>query len=567
MVVVSTGQDAWVGPAGGLDSDLFGFRYSGYRSFDRFEAQTSESHIGVIAWPGGHLVEHREDIFGLEYAETGLANPDTNFPSISQIMAFANETNHGIAITLPTIAWLDDPVGMREQLGIFASRLLSGAFGDVPQHVIIEIGSEYYGHAVDLGMTSEELAPLYGELAADMVDTLRMIEADPAINTQGIRLEIGVQAGRTDADAALIIDGMDDASLAEIDYVIMARMPLNFAGIDREMGAYHQTLDTWTDAVVGAGGDAPDVFLTSFNVASPTRDEALRAYIETMADQGTVIDPSSIDMEGRTDTEFEQFWQDRIDRFDLGLDQPKMLMELFAEFHELGATSGAAFGVDQIHPGRLSYTDGAGEPVSMIGMDFLNFLYESVDDTRMLQVSVSNDAETENPVYAFEGQNHTTIFVMGGRETGELELDIEGLNRNFTRAYVDTLTPVVPGDWMQSYGIPDNPDIDESPEGETFAEGEIGTQLPEFRNGNMVVSLDAPGQVVRIVLAHSAEGEAEVEGWVANPAGSVDLVEEFAGDAGDEDDTDAAVTESGGDGGFGMVFLLLLPLLALAGMR
>lgn len=565
-VSVATGQDAWVGPARGVDSDLFGFRYSGYRTFDRFEEQTADSHIGVIGWPGGHLVEHRDDIFGLDYAENGLANPDSYFPSVSQIMAFANETNHGIAITLPTLKWLSDPVGLRQNLGIFAERLLSGGFGDVPQNVIIEIGSEYYGHAVDLGMTAEELAPLYGGLAADMIEILRAIEADATINTQGVTLQIGVQAGRSDADAGLIIDGMQDTALAQVDYVIMARMPLNFGGVDRTIEDYHQTLDAWTEAVVGAGGDAPDVFMTSFNVASPTRDEALNAYVETLADQGTVIDPDSVDLEGRTNSDFEQFWQDRIERFDLGLDQPKMLMELFAEFHELGATSGTAFGVDQAHPGRLSFADAGGNPVSMIGMDFLNFLYESVDDTRMLQISVSNDSTTETPVYAFEGQSHTTIFVMGGHDPAEVELDIEGLSSNYTRAYVDTLTPVVADDWMQRYGIPDNPDIDETPESETFAEGRFGTQLPTFRDGNMVVSVEAPGQIVRIVLAHSTEGEAEVADWVTDPAASVDLAEEFAGEgAGNADDNDAVA--DGGDGGFGMIFLALLPLLALAGMR
>lgn len=578
-VLVSTGSDAYVGPSEGIDSDLFGFRYSGYRSFARFEEQTAESHIGIIGWPGGHLVEHRSDIFGLEYADTGLANPDSSFPSVGTIMQFASDTNHGIAITIPTIAWLSDLEGMRQQLTHFAGKLLSGAFGPVPDNVIIEIGSEYYGHAVDVGLTPDQLAPAYGRLAAEMIETLRDIEANPAFNTEGVDLKIAVQAGRDPSAAGLIIDGMPDEALAQVDLLIMSRMPLNFGGIDRTMDDYHQTMDVWSDAIVDAGGDAPNVFMTSFNVASPTRDEALNAFVDTMADAGSPVDPADIDLDDRTNAAFEQFWQDRIDRFDLGLDQPKMLMEIFSEFHEMGMTSGTAFGVDQLHPGRLSFEDVSGTPVSMLGMDFLNMLYESVDDTRLLEVSVTNRVSTQNPVYGFEGQDHTTIFVMGGDNPGKVELQIEGLSQDFTKAYVDTLTPVVPSDWMDRYGIPDNPEVDESPEGETYAEGINGTQTPEFRNGNMVVSVTAPGQVIRIVLTHSAEAEADVEEWVNNPAASVDLVAEFTDGTGgpvdpddppppDDGDPDGeAVSESGGgDGGIGMIFLLLLPLLALAGM-
>lgn len=569
-VTISTGADAYVGPESGIDADLFGFRYSAYRSFERFEEQTAESHVGVIGWPGGHLVEHRSDVFGLEFAEDGLANPASSFPSVAKIMQFAMETNHGIAITLPTIAWIDDPDGLRTQVGVFFRHLLSGDFGPTPDNVIIELGSEYYGHAEDVGMTADALAQIYGEIASIMIDEIRAVEGDPSLNTLGVKVQVAVQAGRDAASADLVIDGMTDEALTEIDYVIMARMPLNFGGIDRTMEVYDQTLDTWTDAVVDAGGDPPEVFMTSFNVASPTRDEALRAYVETMADQGTTVDPDDVDMAGRTDASFEQFWQDRIERFDLGFDQPKMLMELFAEFHELGATSGTAFGVDQLHPGRLSFEDEAGTPVSMIGMDFLNFLYESVDDTRLLAASVANSPRTENPIYAFEGEHHTTIFVMGGREPGEVELDIEGLERDYTRAYVDTLTPVVPDNWMSRYGITDNPAVDETHEAETYAEGVEGSQTPDFRDGNMLVRVEEPGQVVRIVLTHSAQGEAEVESWVGSPAASVDLVEEFADDPDNPDDPDPPDegddgSDGGGDGG-GMIFLLLLPLLALAGM-
>lgn len=580
-VVVHTGSDAFVGPAQGIDSGLFGYRYVGFRGLDRFEAQTAESPAGMIGWPGGYLVEDRDDIFGLEYAATGLVNPTPpagapDLPSVGEMMDFAIRHDQGFALTLPTMHWYDNIEGMRAQVSLFMENLLSGAFGPVPDNFTIEVGSEYYGHAPHLDMTAEEMAPIYGEIASAMIDEIRSAENDPAIKRLGVDVRIGVQGGRSDEAGTAIVGAMPPEALREIDLVILARMPQNFGGVDREMSEYESLFSTWSEAIVDAGGVPPEVFMTSFNVASPTREEALRAYSSTLGSDQQDLIPTAEELAARSDAAFEQFWQDRIARFDLGLDQPKVLMELFAEFHQMGMVSGTAFGVDQFYPGRLSYVDQAGNPVSMLGMDFMNFLYESVDDTRMLDVSVTNAVRTQNPVYAFEGDQHTTIFVMGGRTPGEVELDIEGLSSDFTRAYVDTLTPEVPEDWMARYRILDNATVDETPEGETFADTVEGTQAPSFRDGNLVVRVEEPGQILRIVLTHSELGEAQVEEWVVDPTASVDLMALFPDDLGDDpdpppeepppDEDDGEVADGGGDGGMGMLALLLLPLLALAGM-
>lgn len=566
---VNTGSDAFVGPEAGIDSNLFGYRFTGFRSLDRFDAQTAGDPAGLISWPGGYLVEDRTDLYGLEYVDNGLANPDSGFPSIADVMEYAVRNNHGLAVTLPTMHWHEDIPGYRVQVQEFMHNLVSGVYGPLPNTLIIEVGSEFYGHAAHLGHTVDEMAPSYGEMANALIEEVRAAENDPTVNVLGADIQIAVQAGRHDADEDAIIAELTNESLAEIDLIINARMPINFGGVDRDMPDYDSLTQEWTDAITAAGGDAPHIFLTSFNTASPTRTEAMNAYVATNAENGVVIDPNSIDTTNRTDAEFEQFWQDRIERFDLGFDQPRMLMELFAEYHEAGMIAGTAFGADQLHPGRLSFADVDRQPVSFIGMDFLNFLYESVDETRMLDISVTNTASTPNPVYAFEGDTHTTIFVMGGRTPGEVELNIEGLSQEYTRAYVDTLTPEVPADWMERFAVPDNPDVDETPESETFAEGVLGTQAPEFRNGNMVVHVEEPGQVIRIVLARSDDGEAAVEDWVVDPEMSADLAAVFPDDP-DPDPEDPSdedeVTSSGGDGGIGMIFFLLLPLLALAGM-
>jgi hypothetical protein len=235
-------------------------------------------------------------------------------------------------------------------------------------------------------------------------------------------------------------------------------------------------------------------------------------------------------------------------------------------------SAGISFGTDQLHPGRLSLTDNTGQDVSFIGMDFLHYLYDSIDGTTMLEVSTQNTARDAHGVYAFEGGEHTTIFVMGNDITGDVTLNIEGLSDQYRTAYVDTLTPQVSDDWMDRFGIVDNPNVDETPEAETYAEGVEGMQVPRVDGSNLTVRIEEPGQVIRIVLTHSAEGDAAVSGWVFDPLSGVDLP--FLDDGGTDPETDpdtdpnpeVDVDAGGSDAGIGAIFLLLLPLLALAGL-
>ena len=571
--IINTGVDAHYVPGRVIDSSLFGHRYVGFRGFDRFEGQVSELHNGLIGWPGGYLAEDRTDLFGLEYADTGLAAPGSTFASINQVMEFAVENGHGLAVTLPTMLWHDDLDGLRAQTRLFMENLLGGTYGAVPDHFVIELGSEYYGHAAHIGMTADEMAPLYGEIVTVMIEEITAVRDDPARNLQDVDVLIGVQGGR-DEEAVRIYDSMSTDALSHVDYVLMSRLPTNVSGVDWGMPTYEHVIDEWSAVVEAARGAPPEILLISFNVASPTRSEALQSYITTMADNGQTVTVTSAEMQDRTNTEFEQFWQDRIERFDLGLDHPRVLMELFSEFHAAGMSAGISFGTDQIHPGRLSLTDNAGQDVSFMGMDFLHYLYDSIDGTTMLEVSTQNSAGDAHGVYAFEGGQHTTIFVMGNDTTGDVTLNIEGLSDQYRTAYVDTLTPQVSDDWMDRFGIVDNPNVDETPEAETYAEGVEGTQVPQVDGSNLTVRIEEPGQVIRIVLTHSVEGDAAVSGWVFDPLSGVDLP--FLDDAGTDPDTDpdpeldtdpdVPVDAGGSDAGIGAIFLLLLPLLALAGL-
>lgn len=566
--VVRTGADAFVPDAVVYDSTNFGFRYTGFRDFDRFLAQTTGTDTGMIGWPGGYFAEDRPELYGYDFE--GLSNPDSFIPPLSDMIALANAQGAGLSITLPTMAWLDDPEAIRPLVRDFMSDLLDGTWGELPDRFVIELGAEYYAHLSHGEYSTEEAAPLYGRLASVMIEEITAALEDPDVNLLDQDVQIGIQAGRTDDCSCRIIDAMSPEALAEIDLLIVSRMPAFFSGVDSGMADVETTLETWDESILDAGGGTPGLFFTSFNVASPTRTEVADRFIADKLEAGVVLARDDLGLNDRTNAEFEQYWQDTLGRYALGLDQPRVLAELFSEYSALGLEGGTAFGVDQIHPGRLSFVDAEGTPVSFLGMDFLQMLYPSVDGTRMLDVSLENDASDPYDVYAFEGEEHTTIFVMGDNHAQSVTLDIEGLSSNFTSVYVDTLTPEVPEDWMARYGIPDHPDIDESAEAETYAESVRGTQTPVVDGDQMTVQIETPGQILRIVLTHSALGEEEVSDWVFNPSAALVLhADDPDGEppADDPDPPEDDVTTSlGGDGGIGAALLLLLPLLALAGM-
>jgi hypothetical protein len=268
-------------------------------------------------------------------------------------------------------------------------------------------------------------------------------------------------------------------------------------------------------------------------------------------------------------------------------------MELFAEYRELGMEAGTAFGADQAHPGRLSFEDVEGQPQSLLGADFLGMLYESVDGTRMLDISTQNTATTPYGVYGFEGDDHLTLFVMGNDQTGEVELNIEGLGSEYTMIWAESLTAVVPENWQAQYGVPLSPGVDQTPEGLTYADGQRGAVEVTVNANGLSFDVTEPGQVVRLVLARTPEGEEAVQNWIGPQASVLDLLEDTDVDPGPEpdpypypdtdpdpdtpldpdtdpdpdtppDESEQSILSDGG--GFGGLLFLLVPLLALAGM-
>lgn len=571
------GGAAPVAGGGTWGPDFFGYLYTGFRSFDRFDAQLADQQVGLLVWPGGFIVEMFPDRYGMEYP--GLSNPTLPRPDLADMMAEAVSRGAGLAVVLPSLRYLGDEAGLRSDLQGFLGDLLGGSYGPAPDHLILEIGSEFYASFPDPALAAQQ----YGAMAEIFVQEISAALADPAVNTAGMEVDIAVQGGRTLAEDAAIRAEMSEDSLREVDQVIHHRFALTAEGIDGRVDDVAQVMEAWRSELGALGQEGPGLFLGSWGVGSYTRAEALRDFLAQDAAQGGSLQESDVDVDGRTTTAFESFWQQAMAARDYGAEHPRLVLEMLTEYGAEGMSAAAVYGTDVIHPGRTSFTDADGVAQDFIGQRMLDMLAESVEGTRALDIGLQNAPGEAVWAYGFENDDKLVVFLAADQVVpAGVKLDLPGLGTVYRQVAADSLRAAVPADWMERFDIPDNPAIDESPEGQSYAlglrQGAVVTQV----EGGVEVGFSAPGEVVRVAFAKSDAGLAEIAGFSDGDLVTLTeptVVDDGDGDAGGDDDDlpmvpmpdDVAVPEEeefdlGGAGdGLGML-LAMVPLLFLFGL-
>lgn len=558
--------------------DIFGYRYTGFRNIDRFDAQLADNHVWLIGWPGGYLAEGLTDRYGLNF--DGLFNPSENRPGLAEMFGYARDTGAGLAVVLPTARYLGQEEALRADIRGFMGDLLSGHYGPPPATLVFEIGSEFY---VSFPGGPTEAAD-YGRIASIYVEEMSAALNDPALNLLGLDPTIAVQAGRTLAEDGDIRAQFEPEMLAEIDQIVHHRFPFLATGVDRSADEFGAVLDAWRMDMAAAGGDGPDLFLSAYNVGSLTREEALDAYLRADSAEGGTLTADQIDLAGRTDTGFEEFWQDQLALRDYGGEHPRLILEMLSEYKDEGLAAAAIHGTDMIHPGRQTLTDVNGVAQDFVGQDMLDMLAESVVGTRSLAVNLQNGREDDVWTYGFENDDRLVIFLSADETPPEaVTLRLEGLGTTYRQVAVDSLRAEVPEDWMARFGIVDNPEVDESAEAQSFAVGVRSALSPVVGGDGVRVQFSAPNEVIRLSFAKTDAGAAQIDGYSDGDlldlahlaadvavAGDVDLdlpmvmlAEVDADDQPDPASQDAG--DAGGDGGGGGFGLALLPLLFLLG--
>ena len=559
---INTGPDAIPVAAETLSGDAFGARYDSFRNFGRFETQIEDLNAGLIVWPGGALAEVREDRYGLEY--DGLYADWTNKPDIQAIMSEAIEMDASLSIVIPTIRYLGREPELVTELDGFLEDLLGGSYGPLPENLILEIGSEYYAHFEDLATSA---ASQYGEIANTIIARIVSALEDETVNLIGGELTIAVQAGKTIDDDADIRAELQPMALAEVDMIIHHRFSPQAQGFDARIDDLEIIVENWRADALAANSEAPALFVSAWNVASYTRANALAEYLS----DNPSLSEADVDMDARTTSEFEEYWQSRLGQHDYGDKHPAAILEAFSSYAEVGMSAGAVFGTDYVHPGRLSWRED-GTDHWFVGHEMIEMIYEAVEGTRALASESAYDRNDEVRTYAFEGDDRLVVFVAADdMPPDEVQLEIEGLSEDFVSLWVDTLEVVTDEDWMATFGIPDNPDVDESNEAGTYATGLRGSKEVEFSEERIQVSIN-PHEVIRLIFAKTEEaGEAlgeisdgsEVDMAVLMsddlPLPSVDPWDGMPSVPGEQGPL-ADDSSDGGGNAFGFEALLLLPL-------
>ncbi|MEO1154595.1 MAG: hypothetical protein AAFX59_12115 [Pseudomonadota bacterium] len=560
---IDSGASAYANPSEPITNLSFGARYISYNNEGRFLSQTNDLDPGMIVWPGGTLAETRDDRYGLDFDD--LYNPATNKPGLSDMMDIANAQGAGLTVILPTARYLGDPGGLQDDLEGFLDKLLGGDFGRLPDPMVLEVGSEYFAN-----FPAGNRAGAYGDIADLMVTEIALALSDPSVNTARADVTIAVQTGKTTAEDAVIRAAMSDEALANVDMITHHRFAYQPQGIDPRIGEVERIVDNWEADVQGAGGEAPDLFVSAWNTVTITRNGVLKMYVDDQAAQGNRIDPDSVDLDGRSHTGFERFWQSELSNAAYGQEHAAYLLESFASYAEAGMDAGSVYGIDLVHPGRLSWRDG-GQDHQFVGAEMLEMIYESVGGTHVLETQDAYDPRDPVTIYGFENDDKLVMFLAAGdRAPGDIVLDLDGIGSELMSVHAERLTSETPSDWMAIFGIPDNARVDESPEADSYAMGVREVVKPVVTTGGLALDLDEAHEILRLSFAKTAKGAKEIAGFSDGKAVDLGVLpvaetvdEAVLEETVDEGGIDSATMIAEGAGGAGMGAMLLLLLLFL----
>lgn len=561
IIDLRTGASAYAPGTETITDDTFGVRFATYTDLGGFLDQINDLNVGLIVWPGGTLAETRTDRFGLEY--DGLYSDGFNQVGLDRMMAVAIEKGATLSVVLPTLRYDGKLNELQEDLDIFLGDLLGGAYGALPDTLILEIGNEYFAH---FGTGAANAAD-YANVADVMIREIALALADPTINTIGADLSIAVQSGKTFSEDAAIRDTLSDFALSNVDMITHHRFPWQPQGFDSRIDTVDRIVDAWERDADAIGSDRPELFVSAYNTAAYTRKEALGDFL----DENPGLSATDVDLDGRTTTEFERFWQSQLDQFAYGGDHARAVLEAYASYAEAGMDAAAIFGTDFPHAGRLSYETKNGVDHQFVAGDMLEMIYESVEGTRVLESGSDFDPSDRLTTYAFENDDKLVVFLAGGKAApGDVTLDIDGLGSDYLSVWAESLRAETPSNWMNEFDVPDNLAVDEAPEAETYAKGVRTALDPEVAPEGIKLNI-AAGEVVRLAFAKSEDGADEIDGWsqgaetdLAGIAWQEEIILDNGAIDAEEDPDLAALAEVAASGGGAAAAVLLLPLLLLA---
>ncbi|MEM9585572.1 MAG: hypothetical protein AAGA08_20900, partial [Pseudomonadota bacterium] len=517
--------------------------------------------LGMIIWPGGTFAETNDALYGFQHR--GLFDPGASGgrPGLADIFAFAEANNMAVSVVLPSVRYQDDPEDLKAGAQAFFEDVYSGEFGALPEKLIFEIGNEYYdvfdGDAVTQAQDYAQVVNAYADVITDIEERF---ETDPD------QVRFSLQLGKSEEANDAILDTLNDDSLLITDLLTHHRFAFGPNGADKQVELTGESLDDFNEAITEAGGEEANLYLSAYNTASLTRNEAAQEYLETNRGE-------DVDLDGRSNLAFEQFYQDKLDARAHGLDHGENLLQLYSSYQPLGVEAAGVYGWDTVHAARSSLDGTDDAPYIFAGGATQDMMAESLIGTKALDWYQDNDHKSpeETSIFGFDSDDKLVIFLAAGEFEGDsmkTSLSLTGLGETIA-VWGESLTSETPENWQELFGIPETPGVDQSPEAETFALGIREQFAPKLNDGALELEFTQPGEIVRLTFARTEEGKAEIADWHEGTETDLSGVEatEWSDVTGEGEDDSAALEGDGDDDGGGgfpaeaLLIGLLLPLL------
>lgn len=495
-----------------ITSDSFGARYVSFRNFSQFDDALAQTDLGMVVWPGGTMAEKNPERFGFEH--DGLYNSAAlgNKPGIDEMMEYCVDNGLGLTVVLPTARYAGDHDLLRGHLGDFLDDLYSGAYGDLPDTLIFEVGNEYY--AVFDGATELEKSANYAEI----VNVYSEVVLDKEAAYPGVagNVDWNVQLGRTVENTEEILDNLTEDSIIMADAVIHHRFAITLQASESSVADVAASLDAWEEEANALGLDRPSLSLSAYNTASLSRVEAARSFLAT--EEGSKFTFDDLDLQGRSNIAYEKHYQEMLDYRPYGLEQGEHLLQMFSEYQALGTSSAGVYGWDLTHAGRSSYVGTDGDTYVFTAGSMQDMMAESLEDTKVLDWYQNNDLQSDTAVttFGFDSEDKLVMFIVAPSEfqgdvfTADIALD--GLGE-IKEVWGQSLRSETPDNWKDLFDVPNLPGVDQTAEAETYALGIREDFAPEVKNGAIALDFTQPSQIIRLTFARTEDAADQIDQW------------------------------------------------------
>ncbi len=486
-----------------ISESHFGGVFVGYRALERFEDFTADISGNVIRWPGGHAAESTP-WYGLEF--DNLVDPNSNKAGLSEVLSSCADNACDLAIVIPTSDYASDPAAASAAVTDFLQRLFNLELGPIPEKVTLELGNEYYGIGDFKNNPSK-----YGEVANKMLEAIAAFEeANPHLADV---LNTTVQFGRSEWDNAEIISEISPDGLAIIDALVYHRFSWSLDDADAFEAHYINSFDAWLDA--GLDPDT-EIFVSEWNIASWTRTEALARFRESYLEEfGIVATITDTEVENRTNTNFERFWQTGvlvspsgehvatewglINR-DYGLAQASGMLEIFNSLLATGADAATLYGIDTQHSGRVSFGE-----TTYVGGALLQMMSQTLVGASQLSIEQENTRDFTPDVFVFSADGQLIIYVsadqfLDATQGSQTTLNLASLGYEIQSVSARTLTSQLSDNWMTENGIIDVAGIDETPESRLYETPVISDLMVQFSTSAIELEFTQQHQVIELVI-------------------------------------------------------------------